>query len=168
MKNTNRTKKLSEFLLLTLEKIELWGGMLTFVFLLGILSIGIFFRYVLNFPLMGVRDLSLLFFTWLTFLGISLTYKKKRHPEVRFLARALPPLAQKCLRLFANFCIVLFLAFLVFHTIKWQKTQLKYTTIALEIPLVFFSSSILFSGISMLSSAIYSTLIEIKQIMRTK
>jgi len=164
-KEKNRTKNISELPLQIFEKVEAWGGMLLFIFLIGMLSVDIFSRYVLNRPL-PTRDLCLLSFTWLTFLGISLTYRRKGHPKVSFLTRLLPQYILSLLKLFINFFIGFFLVFLLIYTIKWQKTQVKYTTIELQIPLILFSLSIVVSGISMLISIAYNLLREIKQITK--
>ena len=58
--------------------------------LIGVVSLGVFCRYVLGTPLSWSYELSILIFVWVTFLGAGLALKRGAHVRFDFLVQGLP------------------------------------------------------------------------------
>jgi len=57
--------------------------------LIGVISIGIIFRYLFNSPISWEQEASTLLFIWVAFLGASIAFHMKAHVSITFLYDAL-------------------------------------------------------------------------------
>ena len=55
-----------------------------------LISLQVFFRYVLNHSLFWSEELGRMFLVWLTFLGATVAYKRKAHVGIDFLVIRMP------------------------------------------------------------------------------
>ena len=71
----------------TLERALLIGLGAILVF---VVSLGVFYRYVLKEPLSWTYELSILVFIWVTFIGASVALQQGAHVTFDFIVRGLP------------------------------------------------------------------------------
>lgn len=154
-----------ESLINKIEKLELKGCLLILVTLLSIILVGVFFRYVLGRPLTWVTELSIYLVIWLSFLAISLAYKRRAHPMIEAFVRRLSLTAQNYVGMGLDCCIFFLLILVIAASIKLQALQCRFRSEILEIPTNFFSSTpILVSSISMMISTVHFILVRIEKI----
>lgn len=126
-----------------LEKI---AGSLMVLALVGVITFGavqVFFRYVLNQPLIGSEEMARLFGVWMTFLGASIAVREGSHIKVELFHQNLKPRA----RLVVDWIIQLFiLAFSVPVTVYGLRLTLR--SHILKSPALRFPMSILFAAVA--------------------
>jgi TRAP-type C4-dicarboxylate transport system permease small subunit len=77
-------------------------------------SIGVFFRYVLNNALFWTEELARYSMVWMGFLGMCLALRNNEHVSIAFFYDRLPPLLRKIVR-FINLLLVLTFIVIVFR-----------------------------------------------------
>ncbi|MBB6448700.1 TRAP-type C4-dicarboxylate transport system permease small subunit [Geomicrobium halophilum] len=109
-----------------------------------VVSANIFFRYVLNSPITWTEEVSVAFFTLVTFFGMSSAMKRNEHIGIDYFVRKLPdPISYlfQWIRLIAIFGIILFVfIYLGFQLALDSNAQtsilgISYIYIYLSIPL---------------------------------
>lgn len=90
-------------------------GLMTFIVLAGV-----FFRYVINRPLMFSFEGSTILFAWIVFIGIFLAYKDRLHLGVGIIDGHLSPGGRRALGIFRNAVILVISVYLVAQS--WELT----------------------------------------------
>lgn len=106
-------------------------------------SVGVFFRYVLNDPIMWTIELATVAFVWLTFIGASSAMRDDMHIGIDLVTNFLPARAQAGLAIVVNLLMLWLMWFFIqggwsFAWSAWLKiTPLMhwpYTWIDLAVP----------------------------------
>jgi len=158
-------KKVLQSLTNTIEKVEVKACVFILVTLLSVALVGIFFRYILGKPLSWVIEVSVYLVIWLSFLSISVAYKRKAHPMVEAFVRRLSSTTQNYVALGLECCIFFLLILVIKASVRLQSLQFRFGSEVLGIPTSFASSTpVLVSFISMLVSTFYFIVLRIEQI----
>jgi TRAP-type C4-dicarboxylate transport system permease small subunit len=108
------------------------------VMLLAVLSLltfgGVIARYVFNSPIVWLYETTLVIFSWLIFLGVSIAFKREEHINLDLINKYLSPKGAVILRMITQVLIAVFLLIVVkdgIDVIQDTMTQ-KYITINLS------------------------------------
>lgn len=93
------------------------GIMLTII--LFSLTLGVLFRYIFKNPLSWSDEISMFSFVWLTFVGGSMTIKKKLAPTINFFIDELKGNLRIFVISLSNILILLFVSFVFYISIIW-------------------------------------------------
>jgi TRAP-type C4-dicarboxylate transport system permease small subunit len=77
--------------------------------MVAVTAIGVFFRYVLNSALPWAEEADRYLFIWLSFVGASITMRRKAHIAVDILVRSFEPALRKWVALLAQVGVLGFL-----------------------------------------------------------
>ncbi len=112
------------------------------VFLIMILSVmcvalilQVFFRYVVNSPLIWSEELSRYLFVWLTFLGAGYGVKNKLHVEMGIFFSKFPLTVKKIVQTLVNLAVIASYLFIIPDSIKFMKIQHPIMATTLDVPL---------------------------------
>lgn len=106
-----------------IENFEEYLGGIFFALMLIILTCQIFFRQVLNMPLLWSEELARLLFVYTAILGVVLGIKHNQHVAIELLIEKAPPKTIKLLCLIKN--ILIFLVIIAIFLIGIQVTLRK-------------------------------------------
>jgi TRAP-type transport system small permease protein len=97
----------------TLGQLEEWFLVLTFSVMGVALLSQVFFRYILNAPLIWSEELARYLLVWLTFLGINYGIRHRAHIEMEYFFTKFPRILQRVIpivtQVFTVGCVLLFL-----------------------------------------------------------
>ncbi|MGI6030788.1 MAG: TRAP transporter small permease [Eubacteriales bacterium] len=88
-----------------------------------IMLLQVFFRYVLQTPLVWSEESVRFLFIWLTFIGISYTVKMKTYTTVELLSSKFSPGVQKILKISCNVLAMIFFAILFLPAMEVMNGQ---------------------------------------------
>ena len=96
-----------------------------------VLFVGVIFRFVLNHPLQWTFEFSILCFSWVIFLGMSLAFKKGEHMSLMFLVTKLTGKAEVVWKeiLYVITLVFLGIAFIESFRISFSTWYQTYNTI---------------------------------------
>lgn len=80
-----------------------------FAAMVAVTALGVFFRYVLNSALPWAEEADRYLFIWLSFIGASITMRRKAHIAVDILVRYIRPALREWVVLMAQVCVLAFL-----------------------------------------------------------
>jgi TRAP-type C4-dicarboxylate transport system permease small subunit len=106
------------------------------VLVFGILIIvlaGIFFRFVLNRPLMWTEELGSIVLAFVVFIGAGLTYYSNEMVRMDFIVVRLPVKVQAILQLIFDCIITVSSLFLIWPAVQFLKHFAKVKTVILQI-----------------------------------
>ncbi len=83
--------------------VSLFAGMVV------VTALGVFFRYALNSALPWAEEADRYLFIWLSFIGASITMRRRAHIAVDILVRSLRPALREWVALIAQACVLAFL-----------------------------------------------------------
>jgi TRAP-type C4-dicarboxylate transport system permease small subunit len=101
-----------------------WLGRLlifTIAFLVSIIFLQVVLRYIFNFSIAEIDELSRYVFVWIIFLGISYGFREKAHLGVVYFIELLSPKSRKVFLIGIELLIILF--FLVITVAGFQMVQ---------------------------------------------
>jgi tripartite ATP-independent transporter DctM subunit len=101
---------------------------------IGILSAGVFTRYVLGNPLVWSDELATFVFLWLAMLGAVVAYRRGEHISLSVLVRRSPPRMRAVLEAIASVVAVIVAIELIPATIKFFNLERVDLTPALNLP----------------------------------
>jgi C4-dicarboxylate transporter DctQ subunit len=84
-----------------------------------VVTLAVFFRYVLNVPLFWAGEVSIFLLIFITFLGGSLGLKYKTQASVTILVDYLPEKIKQVVLIIAHIFMLLFMAIILFYSYKW-------------------------------------------------
>jgi TRAP-type C4-dicarboxylate transport system permease small subunit len=102
------------------DLIEAWAVLLLVLMVL-LVSLGVFYRYVLNASLSWYDEFASFLLVWLTFYGAVVASYRRRHIGFEIVVDKLTPAARKIVELIAESCVLGFQAVLFYH--GWLLTQ---------------------------------------------
>jgi len=116
-------------------------------------GVQVFFRYVLNSPLIWTDELSRLSFCWFTFMGSSLASHDDKHLKISFFYNKFSSRAKKVVYIFNHLMIFIFSLILLYSTYIQIGLGWNLRSASTRMPLVIFTISIFigFMGITFYS-----------------
>ena len=118
------------------EKILLGMSLALMVILL---SGGVFFRYVLNDPIVWGESIAKMLILWMTFIGASLSFAEKNHIQVDSLIDYLPPYIRKKVKFITEIMTISIIGYMGYLGFVYFETTLSSTSPILGISIGFFS-----------------------------
>ena len=110
------------------------------VIMLSAVLVGVFFRYVLENPLMWTDEIARFSLVWVSYLAINVAWRRREHVSVKFLTQKLSPRLQVAMEIAIH---VLIAGFLIILFIKgWRmtmRTQLTALTFRLSMSWIYIS-----------------------------
>ena len=102
-----------------------------------ILITNVFFRYVLNKPIVGADEVALLLLVWITFLGACLGIRRREMIAVTFLIEKVSKTSYKIIQILIQISILLFSLLLLYYGFEWLTSSsiMNAKSSALRIPL---------------------------------
>jgi TRAP-type C4-dicarboxylate transport system permease small subunit len=150
----NKMDKVIDFILVLLVI-----GMTTVV------SIAVFFRYVLNHPLSWTEEVTRLMIVWLSFMGAYMAMREKKHIGFDLFISKLPDMIKRGIELAGHILILIFLIVVVWEGFKFSQEFLNVGMPYTNIPVGWFAYSVFpVSGTLML----VQTVISIREIVKTR
>ena len=150
-------------LLVHLGKLELLLGVVFLGAIVVAISLQIFFRYVLQSPLVWVMEFSTGCFIWGSFLCVSYALKKKRHITITTFTIYMPARARAFLRATAYLVMIVLLLIMAVNALNVIELEGRTTTVSLPIEIAkswLFSVPVLLSSILSLVTCVYLMLAE--------
>ncbi|WP_456280523.1 TRAP transporter large permease subunit [Cupriavidus sp. JZ107] len=95
---------------------------------------GVYYRYVLNQPLMWSDELASILFSWLAMLGAVLAVHRGSHMRLAAIANRLPPRYRGWLEAVSGATVCVFAALIVGPALQHAELQMPITTPALQLP----------------------------------
>lgn len=116
--------------------IDLYIAIATAIVLIGVTSAGVFFRYVLNHPLVWGEEAQLACIVWILFYGASAAVRTKGHATVDIVLEQLGTTAGKIFNVFIYIIVMIVLGYLLVNGYKMfiQMIDMHRLTDALRIP----------------------------------
>ena len=113
-------------------------------------SLQVFFRYVLNSPLIWTDEMSRLSFCWFTFTGSALATLENKHLEVNFFYNKFSVKSKLAVNIFSNIIILIFTIILLIYSMLQIISLHGVRSASTRMPLVFFAIPIFlgFAGIA--------------------
>ncbi|ETX10213.1 C4-dicarboxylate ABC transporter [Marinomonas ushuaiensis DSM 15871] len=119
-----------------LEKIFLG---LSLALMVTLLSAGVFFRYVLNDPIVWSESIAKLLIVWMTFLGASIAFSEKSHIRVDSLVDYFPFKARQIIKHIVELFTVSIVAYMGYLGFIYFETTITSTSPILGISIGYFS-----------------------------
>lgn len=114
-----------------------------------VIAVQIVFRYLLDRPLSWSEELSTYMFSWVIFLGATMTIRRKQAPALRLIVERLPTRATAITN---SVCDVLALAIgvvVLFNGVKYFWSEMAVTSNALRIPVAYPAAIMPLTGIGL-------------------
>lgn len=121
-----------------LEHFEAAVTFFFFVVMCFFVFLQLFFRFVLNHPLLYPEEVSRASYVWLSFIGMSLVSKTREHIRVDFFVGLLPVLPRRWVKLVVDVLMLLMLAGLGWIGVQFVIFSRMSITPALEVPMNLF------------------------------
>lgn len=99
-------------------------------------SIGVFYRYVLNNSLSWIEELARYLMIWFAFLGMSLALKEERHVGINVFVDLFPQKIRLLFGILGNILVMIFLIFLLRYSIVHLRIVRIQTSPALGITMI--------------------------------
>lgn len=122
---------------LVYDVFEVYLGVAVIVLLIACVSLGVFFRYVLDQPSAKLFELSIYSFVWLIYLGGSLAVRYNQHIRFDLIYRQLPEKIQYALDLFFDLVTTAVLLYILFPSIRYTIDMYPIKASALRVPWTF-------------------------------
>jgi len=106
-----------------------------FAAMVAVTTTGVFFRYVLNSALPWAEEADRYLFIWLSFVGASITMRRKGHIAVDILVRSFEPSLREWVALLAQTCVLAFLAVVFWASQKVIEVTSQTRATATDIPI---------------------------------
>ena len=103
-----------------IDLMEWWAGFLL-VLMVVVVSLGVFFRYVLNASLVWYDEFASYLLVWLTFYGIVVASYRQRHIGFEMVVNRFPPNTRRVLDFVGETCVLGFQVVLCFY--GWLLTR---------------------------------------------
>ncbi len=114
-----------------LEQIVNRVAIIFFSVIFGVMLVQIFFRYVLNSPLVWTEELCRCLFIWICFLGWTIALRRKSHIRISFFFERLPHSLQKMIAIVFQALIFVFMIQLMRYGIAMTARSVNVPTVTL-------------------------------------
>lgn len=132
-----------------------------FIIIVTVSIAQVFFRFVLDDPLVWSEELARFLMLWMVFLGASVVSYRQAHLGVDFLYDYLPPKFIVFLKAISLLVTLVFLIVLVISSIELLRVAGYATSPALNIPLSYWRGSVVAGSLLMILALIVNTIAEI-------
>jgi C4-dicarboxylate transporter DctQ subunit len=112
------------------DLVEVWATLLLVLMVL-LVSLGVFFRYVLNASLSWYDEFASFVLVWLTFYGAVVASYRRRHIGFEVVVDRLMPSTRRIVELIAESCVLGFQAVLFYHGWLLMQKMGDETTVSL-------------------------------------
>jgi TRAP-type C4-dicarboxylate transport system permease small subunit len=140
----------------------------SFILMVAFIVIGVFTRYVLNFSISWGQDFALLCFIWVTLVGASVGAKRGQLIRVESFITFVPNRFVPYIQLFINFCIGVFLVFLLKSSMDLVIFNWHSLIPSMQISMSAISTSILVASLFMLLHYVIQTATAFLHLIRGK
>jgi len=110
----------------------------------------VFFRYVLQFPLTWIEELSQFLMIWSMFWGAVPAHRRGLHPAVDFLVLTLPGTLQRITRAAAHSAVLLVLLILLIYGVRMMESLRAVRSAALNLPWLYINAVVPLSAALMM------------------
>ena len=124
------------------EKILETGLVVLFGLIIVCVVLQVFYRYVLNNPLIWSEELAKLAFIWMIFLGLCLAERERVHIVVDFFVDRMPALVQNILRVMIDVFSIIILTTICYYAIGFIGMQKYMRSVALDISMMYFTLAV--------------------------
>jgi TRAP-type C4-dicarboxylate transport system permease small subunit len=145
-----------------LGKFEMVMSCSFLLFMVAIVGVSVFLRYVLKNPLIAGMNIATLLLVWMSFFGASYVYREKGHIALEFIVNRFSSTKQKLIMVSIYSVIALTLIITVVQSGYLIEVQWKQEIVALGIPRSFLSLPIGITGILMILTTLNHILSELK------
>lgn len=125
-------------------------AMLVFCTMLLCMVAEVLFRYVLQFPLTWIEELSQFLLIWSMFWGAIPAHRRGLHPAVDFAVVALPDSLQRITRMIAHAAILLVLLVLLVYGVRMMESLRAVRSAALNLPWMYINAVVPLSAALMI------------------
>ena len=139
-------------------EIEMWFSGILLLAITGITLIQVFYRYILQAPLIWPEELATLVSLWMAFIGASYVHKRNRHLMMDYFVKLLPKSIVKVIDLLTNLAIIVFLYYVVKGGLRIIPIQARNLSPALRIPTSYYTIPVLIGAVSLLAYLMYHTI----------
>ncbi len=135
-----------------------------FIILFAVVLMQIFFRYVLNSPLVWSEELSRYIFIWVSFLGWTLATRHNTHIRVEFLLKSLPKSIKFIIEIITHLIVIFFISMLIYLGIRMAARSVDVPTVTL-----FFTYAYIYAIVPIASAIIlFYTILDFIEMFRKK
>jgi len=111
------------------------AAVILFSAMVAVTTTGVFYRYVLNNALPWAEEADRYLFIWLSFVGASITMRRKGHIAVDLLLRYVSPAWHHWLTLLAQGCVLVFLGIVFWASLPVIELTSETRATATDIPM---------------------------------
>ncbi|MBP1777380.1 MAG: TRAP-type C4-dicarboxylate transport system, small permease component [candidate division NC10 bacterium] len=111
------------------------AAVILFGAMVAVTTTGVFYRYVLNNALPWAEEADRYLFIWLSFVGASITMRRKGHIAVDLLLRYVSPAWHHWLTLLAQGCVLVFLGIVFWASLPVIELTSETRATATDIPM---------------------------------
>ena len=112
------------------------------VIVCAVLILQVFFRFVLNSPLIWSEELARYLFIWLTMLGLSYNVRTDNNISMTLLVSKMPKSVQTVLSLCTDLLGIAVFIYLLPAAVAHMQSQINVYTTAMQVPMVLLVSSV--------------------------
>ena len=117
------------------ERLVNAAAVILFSAMVAVTTTGVFYRYVLNNALPWAEEADRYLFIWLSFVGASITMRRKGHIAVDLLLRYVSPAWHHRLTLLAQGCVLVFLGIVFWASLPVIELTSETRATATDIPM---------------------------------
>ena len=126
---------MKKVLLFIRDIFELYLPVTSFLIMFLIILVGVFFRYVVRYPLAWSMEVIVIGFVWTVILGASFTMRQRSHIKFSLIYDWLKPKPAAVFRLVGNIIIVVTFLSLIYASLKYSLYMGFQKTAVFRIPL---------------------------------
>lgn len=131
-----------------------WLLMLTMLMIFVSVLVQVFFRYVLNQPLLGPAEITTWCLVWAGYLGAGVALRSDEHIALKIITSRLAPRQQFVFKLISRLIVLYFLVLFVYYGFVMALTSPAFSW-AVEVKLMWAMLGIPVAGMAMLIHIIY-------------
>lgn len=120
-----------------INKLAKYFMILTFTVMVIIITMQVFYRYVLVKPIPWAEEAARYLFVWATFLGASVAVKTKQHTIVLFFVEKVPEKMKRTVLFLGYVIVILFLAVILFYGTTLSFKIVNQTSPALQLSMFY-------------------------------
>ena len=144
-------------------------GIVLLIFLFGVVSLGVIFRYALRLPMAEMVELTRLLFVWIVFIGAMVSVRKKAHLKVTIFETILSKRHQIFLEIAINLLAIFFLGYLIISGLDFiLKSAIRTRSVIIGYPNVLLFGVVPTTVVIMIVFLIKSLIVEIKDLQNIK
>lgn len=110
-----------------------------------------------------LEELAITGFVWVTFLGISVVYKRSSHIRIDFIVSTLPEKIKKVLNVSTNIIVMLFNAYIIYYAYVLTMGAIQKTTSLLNISYLYIDISVILGFLFMTIHSIRNLVSDIRK-----